>query len=104
LGWGTIGEGNGDGEGKRMGGRGQFTSNLGPKWTGIAPHAKEGFQVSKRDSGTEEGSSGRRGIFKGIHPGVIRGLCHVLSCNVNPVHIVLLYECHANKRLCLGYK
>jgi hypothetical protein len=43
--------GNGNGEGKRRGG-GQFTSNLGPEWTGIAPHAKEGFQVSKRDSGT----------------------------------------------------
>jgi hypothetical protein len=35
--------------GKERGGGGQFTSNLGPEWTGIAPHAKEGFQVSKRD-------------------------------------------------------
>jgi hypothetical protein len=26
----------------------QFTSNLGPKWTG-SYHAKEGFQVSKRE-------------------------------------------------------
>jgi hypothetical protein len=55
-------------------GRGQFTSNLGPEWTGIAPHAKEGFQVSKRVSGTGEGSSGRRGIIKGVHQGVIRGI------------------------------
>jgi hypothetical protein len=51
--------------GKEQGGRGQFTSNLGPEWTGIAPQAKEGFQVSKRDLGTGEGSSGRGGIIKG---------------------------------------
>jgi hypothetical protein len=36
-------------------GGGQFTSNLGPGWTRIAPHRKEGFQVSERDSGTREG-------------------------------------------------
>ena len=68
MGWGTIGAGNGNGEGKRRGVGGQFTSNLGPEWTGIAPHTKEGFHVSKRDSGTGEGSSGRRGIIKGIVP------------------------------------
>ncbi len=38
------GEGKGDAGGK--GGGGQYTSNLGPEWMGIAPHAKEGFQVS----------------------------------------------------------
>jgi hypothetical protein len=60
----------------REGGRGggQFTSNLGPEWTGVAPHAMEGFQVSKRDLGTGEGSSGRRGISKGIRQGVIKGI------------------------------
>jgi hypothetical protein len=42
---------------KKWGGGGQYTSNLGPGWTGIAPHAKEGFQVSKRGSGTGEGFS-----------------------------------------------
>jgi hypothetical protein len=63
--------------GKEEGGGGQFTSNLGPEWTGIAPHAKEGFQVSKGDSGTGEGSSGRRGIIKGVHQGVIKG---IVSC------------------------
>ncbi len=48
--WGTVGE-----RERRMGrerGGGQFTSNLGPEWTAVAPHAKDGFQVSKRDSGT----------------------------------------------------
>jgi hypothetical protein len=38
--------------GRERGGGGQFTSNLGPEWTGVAPHAKEGFQVSKRGSRT----------------------------------------------------
>ncbi len=71
--WGTIGAGNGNGEEKRRG-VGVSLSNLGPEWTGITPHAKEGFQVSKRDSGTGEGSSGKRGIIKGTHQGVIKGI------------------------------
>jgi hypothetical protein len=37
---------------------GQFTSNLGPGWTRIAPCKEEGFQVSKRDPG-------KKGISKG---------------------------------------
>ncbi len=65
-----------NGEGKGRGG-GQFTSNLGTEWTGVAPHTKEGFQVSKRDSGTGEGSSGRGEIIKGICQGVIKG---IVSC------------------------
>ncbi len=68
--WGTVGAGNGNGEGRTRG-RGQFTSNLGPEWTGIAPHAKEGFQVRQRDSGTGEGSSVRRGIIKGVIKGIV---------------------------------
>ncbi len=40
------------------GGGGQFTSNLGPGWTRIAPHRREGFQVSKRDSVTKGVSRG----------------------------------------------
>ncbi len=47
---------------------------MGPEWTGIASHTQEGFQVSKRDSGTEESSSGRRGIIKGVHQRVIKGI------------------------------
>jgi hypothetical protein len=73
LKWGTVGE-----REKRMGreggGGGQFTSNLGPEWTGIAPHAKEGFQVNKRDSGTGEGFSRQKGIIKGDRQGVIKGI------------------------------
>ncbi len=44
--------------GREWGRGGQFTSNLGPGWMRIAPHKEEGFQVSKRDSGT-------RGVIKG---------------------------------------
>ncbi len=78
---------------ERRGG-GQFTSSLGPEWTGVAPHAKEGFQVSKRNSGTGEGSPGKGGIIKGNSQGdSSRGLCHVLSYIVNPVYIVLSCVC-----------
>jgi hypothetical protein len=45
------------GMGRKKRGGGQYASNLGPGWTGIAPHTKEGFQVSKRESGTGEGFS-----------------------------------------------
>ncbi len=55
MNWGTVGGGK-----REWGGGGQFTSNLGPGWTRIAPHRKEGFQVSKRDSGT-------RGVIKGSY-------------------------------------
>ncbi len=79
MNWGTVGGGK-----REWGGGGQFTSNLGPGWTRIAPHRKEGFQVSKRDSGT-------RGVIQGSYPGelprgVTNGLRHVLS-------IVNLYIC-----------
>jgi hypothetical protein len=62
--------------GRKWGGGGQFTSNLGPGWTRIAPHRKEGFQVSKRDSGT-------RGVIKGSYQGelsrgLVKGLRRVL--------------------------
>jgi hypothetical protein len=56
LDWGTVGGGK-----REWGGGGQFSSNLGPGWT--APHRKEGFQVSERDSGT-------RGVIKGARQGV----------------------------------
>ncbi len=61
---------------ERGGGKGSVYKHLGPEWTGIAPPQRrdEGSQVSKRDSGTGEGSSGRRGIIKGVHQGVIKGI------------------------------
>jgi hypothetical protein len=60
LKWGTVGE-----REKRM---------PGPEWMGIAPHTKEGFQVSKRDSGTGGGFFRQRGIVKGDRQGVIKGI------------------------------
>jgi hypothetical protein len=47
-------------------GGGQFTSNLGPGWTG-SYHAKEGFQVSKGEVGLKQqgigkGSKRQRGL------------------------------------------
>jgi hypothetical protein len=69
LKWGTVEEREkGVGEGEREGG-GQYTSNLGPGWTEIAPHVKEGFQVSKRNQ-----EQGRDFPGKGDLP---RGSCHV---------------------------
>jgi hypothetical protein len=47
---------------------------------GIVPHAKEGFQVSKRDSGTGEGFSRQRGIIKGDRQGVVKG---IVPCAAN---------------------
>jgi hypothetical protein len=65
--------------GRERGGGGQFTSNLGPGWTRITPHRNEGFQVSKRDSGTRGES---KGVIKGNYQGELaRGctICLVLS-------------------------
>jgi hypothetical protein len=57
--------------GREWGGGGQFTSNLGPGWTRIAPHRKEGFQVSK-------GGLGNKGSYQGeLSKGVIKGLRHM---------------------------
>jgi hypothetical protein len=55
------------GMGREWRGGGQFTSNLGPGWTRITPHRKEGFQVSKRVSGAKGNWQGElaRGIGKG---------------------------------------
>ncbi len=81
---GTVGE---IGERKGRGG-GPFTSNLGPEWTGVAPHAKEGFQVNERDLGTGEGSPGKgargelsRGLVKGFVPCALNcQSCIYISC------------------------
>jgi hypothetical protein len=55
-----------NGIGREWRGGGQFTSNLGPGWTRIGPRKKEGFQVSRRDSG-------ERGVVKGISKGNWQG-------------------------------
>ncbi len=73
--------------GKEEGDRGQFTSNLGLEWTGIAPHAKEGFQVSKGDSGIGEGSSGKRGDYQGDSPRGYQGDCAMCSHVMSTLYI-----------------
>ncbi len=42
----------------------QFTSNLGPRWTG-SYHTKEGFQVSKREWEESKRESARRSKEQG---------------------------------------
>ncbi len=81
-----MGSGKREWGGKGEGG-GQYTSNLGPEWTEIAPHAKEGFQVSKRDSGTGEGFSRQRGIIKGDCQGVIKGIVPCASDMMSTLYI-----------------
>jgi hypothetical protein len=77
--------------GREWGRGGQFTSSLRPGWRRIAPHRKEGFQVSKRDSGA-------RGVIEGSYQGelsrgIIKGSHHVLSIVNLYICIMLLCEC-----------
>jgi hypothetical protein len=82
-----LGKGKGRMGREREGG-GQFTSNLGPEWTGIAPHTKEGLQVSGLEN--KGGSPGKGEIKKGNYQGV----CAMCSDIVNLyIHIVLLCVC-----------
>ncbi len=87
--WGTVGEREGRLGGKGKGGRSVY-KHLGPVWTGVAPHAKEGFQVNKRDLGTGEGSPGKGGIIKGIRQGVYA--CALILSTLY-IHIILLCAC-----------
>ncbi len=57
----------GEGMGRGWKGGGQFTSNLGPSWTG-SYHDKEGFQVSKRGMGLKQQGIGKVSKNKGIAP------------------------------------
>jgi hypothetical protein len=63
---------------REWGGGGQFTSNLGPGWTRIAPRKEEGFQISRRDSGKRElpreisKGNWARGMARGVHKGLRR--------------------------------
>jgi hypothetical protein len=70
-----------NGEGMRRGwkGEGQFTSNLGPRWTG-SYHVKEGFQVSKREVGLE-----KEGISKGSKK---HGVCAIIVLLIVYMYII----------------
>ncbi len=54
----------------------QFTSNLGPRWTG-SYHAKEGFQVSKGEW------KGSKGEWKGSKRESARGSKKQGNCAIN---------------------
>ncbi len=90
--------------GRKEEGGGQFTSNLGPEWTGVAPHAKEGFQVSKRDSGTGEGFQAEGELSRGFIKGY-QGDCAMCSRIMSTLYILCfcLYVVII-KGLCSGYK
>jgi hypothetical protein len=77
--------------GREGGGGGQFTSNLGPGWTRIAPHRKEGFQVSKRVSGARGTWQGE--LTKGDNKGSKQGMRHMLSVVTLYICTMLLCEC-----------
>ncbi len=96
--WGTVGREMEMGR-ERGGGKGSVYKQAGTRVDRDRTTRKEGFQVSKRDSGTGEGSSGRRGISRGFIKGLLGELCHVLLYNVKPVYIVLLCVWRANKRI-----
>jgi hypothetical protein len=55
-----LGIWNGEGMGRGWKGGGQFTSNLGPRWTG-SYHAKEG-EVGLKQQGIGKGSKRQRGL------------------------------------------
>jgi hypothetical protein len=74
-----LGIWNGEGMGREWKGGGQFTSNLGPRWTG-SYHAKEGFQVSKREMGLKQ-----QGIGKGSKR---QGGCAIIMCQSVYMYII----------------
>ncbi len=87
--WGTVGGGKrewgGNGEGEVSL---QATWDPPPGWTRIAPHRKERFQVSERDSGT-------RGVIKGTRQGVAPYALTLSTCTYVSCYCVNV----ANKRI-----
>ncbi len=84
--WGTVGEGKGDGEGKG----GEVSTQATWDQSGRESHhtQKEGFQVSKRDSGKGVQEQGRDFPGKGIIKRITKGIVLCASDNANLVHIV----------------
>jgi hypothetical protein len=62
-------------------GGGQFTSNLGPGWTGRTT-PKEGFQVSKRGS-KERGEISKERIGEGYNKGMRHELSIVIYVHIS---------------------
>jgi hypothetical protein len=73
----------GEGMGRGWKGRGQFTSNLGPRWTG-SYYAKEGFQVSKGEVGLKQQGIGKGSKEQGDCAMIILSVCgHVYNNCLN---------------------
>jgi hypothetical protein len=90
--------GMGDGGGEEKGGEVSTQVTWDQSGRELHHNAKEGFQASKRGSGTGEGFSRQRGIFKGIvhAPPIQHQPC---TYRANCVCV-----CSANKELCLDNK
>jgi hypothetical protein len=57
----------------------QFTSNLGPRWTG-SYHAKEGFQVSGREVGLKQEKISKGSKRQGVCAIIVLLICvHVYN-------------------------
>jgi hypothetical protein len=91
------GAGRENGEGRKGGG--QFTSNLGPGWTRIAPRRKEGFQVSERDSGTREGRQPKGRLTREVINGTRQGVCAMCSMLSTCIYVSCYCVNVANKRI-----
>ncbi len=91
-----LGIWNGEGIGRERGGGVQFTSNLGPRWTG-SHHAKGGFPstVSKRKwRGTN------KKLARGVKKGELRHNLYMSIC----ICVYNDWMNATNKLMCLGYK
>ncbi len=82
--WGTVGMGRGNGEGE--------VSLQATGWTRVAPHRKEGFQVSERDLGI-------RGVIKGSHQGELPRGCAICLILSTCTYISCYCVNEANKRI-----
>ncbi len=93
--------GKGKGDGEERGG--EVSTQATRDQSGQESHhnAKEGFQVSKRGSGTGEGFSRQRGIIKGIFKGIVPCTSDIMTTLYISCQLCV---CRANKELCLGYK
>ncbi len=72
--------------GRDQGEVGQFTSNLGPGWTG-SYHTKEGFQVNKRGVGLKQQGIGKGSKRQGDCAIIVLSICiHVYNNCLNVVN------------------
>ncbi len=81
--------------GRERGEGGQFTSNLGPGWTRIAPRKEEGFQVR----GTWVQRELSRGIDKGSYQMELTGSCAICFILSSCIYVSCYCVNVTNKRI-----